>query len=133
MTGRSRTCLCGRVGCERHGGKVWKGGERYQRGSDPAFAVLRDRMLAQAKANPEAVRCGICWEPARDGDPWQAYHIVPASRGGAPTIDNLALAHVSCSRRRGSRLGAERSAERRRAKGIQQSESTAPDKDPGDG
>lgn len=113
-TGPKRACLCGAVDCKRHGRKVWKGGERYQRGSNPAAQVIGKRLLAEAKADPEAARCGICDEAARDGDPWQPYHVVPASRGGASTLDNMALAHVSCSRRRGSRLGAERSAERRR-------------------
>jgi 5-methylcytosine-specific restriction endonuclease McrA len=111
---RRRACLCGVVECKRHQRKVWKGGERYQRSYDGASQELRRRLLAKWKANPDAVRCHLCGLPVREGDPWEVDHIIPASRGGASTLDNLALAHASCNRRRGSRLGSERSAERRR-------------------
>ena len=109
-----RACLCGAVDCQRHQRKHWKGGDRYKRAYDGGYQEVRRRLLAKVKADPSAARCHICGLSAREGDPWQVDHIVPASRGGASTLDNLALAHASCNRRRGSQLGAERSAERRR-------------------
>lgn len=59
-----------------------------------------------ATVTPEA-RCGLCGHPRIEGDPWQTDHIIPASRGGASTRDNLQIVHASCNRRRGSKLGAE--------------------------
>jgi 5-methylcytosine-specific restriction endonuclease McrA len=124
MSERKRSCLCGRVDCERHQRKVWKGGHKYQHAYDGAFQELRRRLLAKVKADPDAARCHLCGFPAREGDPWEVDHIIPASRGGASTLDNLALAHASCNRQRGSRLGAERSAERRKAMGSRTSRET---------
>ena len=112
----ARACLCGRVDCQKHRRKAWRGGQRYQSSYDGVYAAARTKLLAAAKANPAAV-CGLCGRPAIEGDPWQPDHIVPSSRGGASTIDNLQLAHTSCNRRRGSKLGAETSAKRKRAKG----------------
>ena len=112
---RPRACLCGRVNCERHRRKAWRGGHRYQGEYGAAYQELRRRLVATI--TPET-RCALCGRPRIEGDGWQVDHIVPTSRGGASTLDNLQIVHASCNRRRGSRLGAERSAERRRAKGV---------------
>jgi hypothetical protein len=53
---------------------------------------------ARAKAVREsAVVCWLCGEGAREGDPWQADHVVP----GAPDSP-LAPAHRACNARRGA-------------------------------
>jgi 5-methylcytosine-specific restriction endonuclease McrA len=114
-----RACICGRLAVpgdtrrEKHRRKAWRGGHRYKRSYDASYQDARRRLLATVN---EATRCGLCGEPARELDAWETDHIVPASRGGASTFENLQLVHRSCNRRRGSQLGAERSAERRRAK-----------------
>lgn len=118
MTARKRACVCGRVDCQRHARKAWKGGHKYQRAYDAVHQELRRQLLARAMAAPQAARCHLCGLPAREGDPWEADHIIPASRGGASTKDNVALAHRTCNRRRGSQLGAQTSAERRRKGGT---------------
>ena len=105
--------LPGETGCERHRRKHWRGGQRYQRSYDAGSQEVRRRLLATV--TPET-RYGLCGHPRIEGDPWQTDHIIPASRGGASTRNNLQIVHASCNRRRGSKLGAERSAERRRAK-----------------
>ena len=114
-----RACLCGRTAiegetsCEKHRRKQWRGGQRYQRSYDAVYTDARKRLLATATPD---TRCALCGLPARELDYWQPDHIVPASRSGASTLDNLQLVHASCNRRRGARLGAETSAKRRRAK-----------------
>ena len=118
-TERRRACMCGRLAlpgetaCAQHRRKKWRGGKRYDAAYDAAYREIRRQMLAEAKAYPERLRCGICGEPGRPGEQWVVDHITPASEGGASTRDNLQLAHYTCNLRRGSQLGAKRAAERR--------------------
>ena len=113
-----RACLCGRTAiegetsCERHRRKQWRGGQRYQRSYDAVYADARKRLLAAVTSE---TTCALCGRTAIALDGWQADHIIPASRGGASTLDNLQVVHASCNRRRGARLGAETSAKRRQA------------------
>jgi 5-methylcytosine-specific restriction endonuclease McrA len=115
----SRARLCGRRAkegydsCERHIRKgAWRAGHKYQRSYGREYVAAREVLLAQWNADSSRV-CAICGRPAIAGDPWQPDHVIPASRGGASTVDNLVPAHESCNRRRGARLGAETSAARR--------------------
>jgi 5-methylcytosine-specific restriction endonuclease McrA len=113
-------CLCGRPAkegydsCERHIRKgAWKGGKKYRGSYGADYAAAREVLIARWKADPSTV-CAICGRPAIPGDPFQPDHVIPASRGGPSTIANMVPAHQSCNRRRGARLGAQTSAERRR-------------------
>ena len=46
--------------------------------------------------------CGICQQSIRDGET-NFDHIVPLSRGGSHTQQNIQLTHASCNRRKGNR------------------------------
>jgi 5-methylcytosine-specific restriction endonuclease McrA len=70
-----------------------------------ADADIHRRVVAQASV------CAICGEPPRgrmpehpSGDPLTADHIIPVSRGGSSTWDNLQAAHRSCNSRKRDRL-----------------------------
>jgi 5-methylcytosine-specific restriction endonuclease McrA len=63
--------------------------------------VTRDRLRARlARTKPN---CHICGKPIDytlhwlDPGAYQADHIVPLSRGGANTIENLAASHRACN------------------------------------
>lgn len=50
--------------------------------------------------------CHLCggWWLELPGETWVADHILPTSRGGLSTIENLAKAHSTCNGWRGSKL-----------------------------
>lgn len=55
--------------------------------------------------------CGICGRPVnfdlKFPDPWSATidHIIPVSKGGAPTsLENMQLAHSYCNRQKSTKL-----------------------------
>jgi 5-methylcytosine-specific restriction endonuclease McrA len=55
-------------------------------------------------------RCSICDEPLvrhkdHDADDYITFdHIVPTSKGGTTTPDNLRLAHQRCNKKRGNQM-----------------------------
>jgi hypothetical protein len=76
---------------------------RKARGGRPQYDGAHRKIAGGVRAT--AVRCWICHEPAKPNDPWQADHIIPASKiggGGA----GLAPAHRSCNIRRSNKLRA---------------------------
>ena len=90
----ARACLCGIVGCTKHGRRPRSGPTIY--GAD--HKERRRRLLA---ATPEI--CWRCGGGPRPGDPWEAGHVIDAARGGGPQV---AREHRSCNRRAGAELGA---------------------------
>lgn len=62
----------------------------------PHYAGNYRKRAAEVRAN--ATHCWICGNGPRDGDPWQADHLVPAD----PTSP-LLPAHRSCNAARGNR------------------------------
>lgn len=49
--------------------------------------------------------CGICGESA-DPESWHLDHIIPLSKGGHHTYENVQVSHPSCNLRKGARLPA---------------------------
>jgi len=91
----ARACLCGVVGCNRHGRRVSRSTGAY--GADHQEA--RRRLLAQTP--PVCWRCGKGTIP---GDPWEAGHVSDVALHG-PNLE-LRREHRSCNRRAGAQLGA---------------------------
>ena len=83
--------LCGR--CDPNHGVDHRNTSAYQ--------VLRAQMVAAAYADPQFA-CSLCGELAREGDKWTIDHIHPVAFGGSWSRENLAVAHASCNRRKGS-------------------------------
>lgn len=46
--------------------------------------------------------CYLCGQPADTDDPFEIEHVKPRSAGGTDDLDNLALAHRSCNRTKGT-------------------------------
>jgi 5-methylcytosine-specific restriction endonuclease McrA len=64
----------------------------------------RTDRAARRKLLPRVIRrdggiCYLCGQPGADS----ADHLVPESRGGTTTLDNLAAAHLRCNQIRGTR------------------------------
>lgn len=55
----------------------------------------------EAVAQRDGWRCGICGGKV-DRKTWSLDHVIPLSRGGSHTYDNVVLAHRSCNSRRGT-------------------------------
>jgi hypothetical protein len=47
--------------------------------------------------------CHICHQPVTRKN-WSKDHLVPVSKGGQPTLDNFALAHALCNRRKATHI-----------------------------
>lgn len=60
------------------------------------------RALTDLIYERDGARCHICRLTVRREDA-SLDHLIPASRGGASTQDNLALAHLRCNQSRGDR------------------------------
>ena len=63
-----------------------------------AWPIPREELVVKYKGV-----CQLCGKKVRKGQE-SPDHIVPVSRGGSHTADNIQLAHVKCNRRRGSKL-----------------------------
>lgn len=50
--------------------------------------------------------CGICLKPA-DPDDWHLDHVIPLSRGGTHTYDNVQVSHPRCNTSKGNKLPCE--------------------------
>lgn len=47
--------------------------------------------------------CYICGQDGDLHDPWQVEHVKPRAAGGSDELENLALAHASCNRAKGTK------------------------------
>src|SRR5262245_26743389 len=72
-----------------------------ERGYTQKYRQLRAIMIAAAWANGTPCHiCGQCFKRAED---ISADHIVPLSRSGTNSLDNLAPSHFECNSSRGNR------------------------------
>lgn len=94
----------------------------WQKNNPHRMSILRrnrrNRMRAQSagvpvtKADLQAVLdefgmvCHICGEAIKDRTDLHFDHVVPLSRGGAHSVDNIRPAHARCNQRKGARLSA---------------------------
>lgn len=93
-----RTCRkpCPDGDCPRH---PKRGGYRPERASVVGKVYdLAWRRLVAAALRLTGGRCAYCDEPARSGD-----HVVPYTRGGASTADNVVAACRRCNTSKGNR------------------------------
>ena len=97
-----RACLCGKVGCKRHGRKPRTQGNRGTYGAD--HQARRDLML---RSTPEV--CARCGLGPRAWDPWEAGHVEDVVNGGGPEVQRE---HRSCNRRAGAKVAHERTRQR---------------------
>ena len=51
--------------------------------------------------------CGICGESVDRNENWELDHVIPLSRGGSHTFDNVQVSHRRCNRSKGTRLPSE--------------------------
>lgn len=52
--------------------------------------------------------CGICGEPVRPGEKWHIDHVLPLSKGGSHTYDNVQLSHALCNLKKSDRVPEDR-------------------------
>lgn len=62
-----------------------------------AFEPIRQQVIAR-----HGMVCHICREPIKSQADLHIDHIVPRSRGGSDSIENLAPAHDGCNLRKGA-------------------------------
>ncbi len=93
--------------------------ERERYNTDPAFQAYRKALKIRRKraeraavvvpVNRELVaerdgwKCGICGDAVTRAT-WSLDHIVPLSKGGAHTYENVVIAHLSCNSSKGNRI-----------------------------
>lgn len=90
--------------CDAHR-KVDTRPTRTERGYDNAYYALVPLVLER-----DNWTCQLCHQPIYNVTPktrWapSADHIIPRSRGGESTIENLRAAHYGCNSARGNRQG----------------------------
>ncbi len=105
---RKRACICGAVGCQRHGhGRGnWQGrASRPLDYNDPTYLRNRGILLA---GKPMCHWCKV--RPATTAD-----HLRGAPQGGDHSLGNLVPACGRCNRLRGASLGGQVTAEKRRS------------------
>lgn len=105
---RTKRDSCPRGHSYEEHGRLRKDGSRRcsacdsERGKRRWAAVSKgERILREAVYDCSRGICGICREPV----PFERFsidHIVPLSRGGAHSMVNLQLAHLSCNARKGA-------------------------------
>ena len=76
--------------------------QRKARGGRPQYSGTWARQSRAIRDN--ATICWLCGDGPRDGDPWQADHLLPASMGG--TGGPALPAHRSCNIARSNRARA---------------------------
>lgn len=76
-------------------GRQHKQIRRARQLSSPAI----ERISRAALWERDGGKCHICGKRCDPND-WHADHLIPLSRGGAHTMNNLAVAHPSCNHRR---------------------------------
>ena len=118
----ARACLCGEVGCTRHGRTRSRRPTSLSYGAD--YQQVRRVLMARWNADATTL-CWRCSAPARAGDPWEPDHVQPAIVGGASHPSNLKPAHRSCNRRAGAQLKAQRVKAQAEARAEQRIRETA--------
>ena len=91
-----RACLCGEVGCKRHGRRTPKRSTSVVYGADH-----QERARRLFLTTPEI--CARCGKGPIHGDPWEAGHRKDVAIYG-PNGD-LQREHRSCNRRAGAQTG----------------------------
>jgi 5-methylcytosine-specific restriction endonuclease McrA len=70
---------------------------RQQRGHGAEYQRLRAQVIA------EEFECGICGVPFYENEPVEVDYIIPYSKGGELTRENLQAAHPRCNRSKAAR------------------------------
>jgi len=103
MTGRfNRPCLtCGQLTrggsyCDTHKPVKVDSPERKAKKA-ARYGPAYQRLAKQIRQT--ATRCHLCGGGPRDGDPWEADHVIPGSMAGG-----LAPAHRSCNQKKSNKL-----------------------------
>lgn len=73
---------------------------------NPARRLNRLRRILVLQAR-DGEGCAICGAPFSDKNPPTFDHIIPLSKGGPSTLENLQLAHQLCNNRRADTGGSE--------------------------
>lgn len=92
---------------------------KHHRQQSPASERVGRREMARTKwTRSTLIRkygglCHLCGEPVEMGDPTSPKyatidHVVPLSKGGRDHMDNLALAHQRCNRKKGDEVADEK-------------------------
>lgn len=94
-------------------GAAWKRAnkDRVYAGNEARVALERGASAAQriyrrAVWERDGGVCRLCDQPAEPAQ-WHLEHLIPLSRGGAHTYDNVAVAHPACNLAKGRRTLAE--------------------------
>lgn len=64
---------------------------------------VRDATVWQLVIRDGGARCYLCGQGPIQGDPFEIEHRKPRAARGPDDLDNLALAHRSCNRAKGTR------------------------------
>lgn len=64
---------------------------------------VQDAIVWQLIIRDGGARCYLCGQGRIEDDPLQIEHRKPRAAGGSDDLDNLALAHGSCNRAKGTR------------------------------
>ena len=118
----SRACLCGAVGCTKHGARRNRRPTSISYGSD--YQQVRRVLMARWNADP-STRCYRCGGLARSEDPWSPDHVNEAINGGGCHPSNLKPSHLSCNKRHGAQLKAQRVKAQAEARAEQRIRETA--------
>lgn len=104
-----RACVCGVIGCQRHGSGAWRRQTAGNRGAYGAgYQHNRKILLRRAGCRPGTGvggACAICGQPGVPSDPLQADHIVSVADGGGDELANLRAIHKSEHARRTAHQG----------------------------
>jgi 5-methylcytosine-specific restriction endonuclease McrA len=79
---------------------------RHRKRSAPRAMPFRSHVSRHAIAERDAWTCQLCLGPIDRATIPTLDHIIPLSRGGGHTADNVQLAHLSCNARKGNRVAA---------------------------
>lgn len=69
-----------------------------KKGSSTTETIIKQNVWDRDKG-----MCGICGDPA-DFSNWHLDHIIPLSRGGTHTLENVQVSHVYCNLSKGNKL-----------------------------
>lgn len=113
LRGEPRECaLCGSTFYAATGPASGAYSRRYC--SDPCASSMREMLMrtngryeqgitTERVAERDGYLCHLCGGGVTPAD-WSVDHVLPISRGGTHTWDNVACAHLLCNSRRGNRL-----------------------------
>lgn len=70
----------------------------------PGRGTAADRELTLAVLERDGYVCHLCGKGPAEGAPADSKdHVIPYSKGGPTTMDNLAAAHLLCNQQKGDR------------------------------